>query len=678
MAGNTFTQAFVIHRVVRNTKIAKSLLFLLDEDEKDVICTILEYGIKEYMMNHYNPDNDIPIINDVFYRIVSTFPQRYHSIVSYNNRSHYNNNFRNYKLLFKQHDLVCCIFQYLDRRRLKSLINCSLVDSIWLFNSFDPKSFTKIEYNVCNLLKNNYYTRKRIWQRFRNIECLRLSLFRSRIFDENTFVSGIESIKIEQLRGLSVYSHTQNCSIDINTSLIKMIGSRLACCNHLKLFFINIFSPSDSNNNNNGNINDYVSNGIKLNLRSCTNISVHVRPFKQYPVILEISNKCEYLHLIDECIIDENSDFSGIKRLALTSTQFEMIKSNQSILNIAKQCKKIEKIIFNDPTFDMISFWNGINNYLITNNASIHLNVLDAIRSEAKCGIFRSIEENYWKINKLNIRSIRDEASCQFIMETILTKKTIGQNIEKLDLTFDFPMGLHYLTNINTPAHLTSIFTLPRLTYIFITAANCVTLIYSIANIFDCLVSCINTKRTTLTSINATTNDQTTECPERYPIEIDLYFFKMEEITNIRLIDALLDQTAGTLTGLYNQFKIVFASLTNAIKARIPFGICIELSIQTDNLDKALQCRDLFKRIKDELFELMLTQVIDIIQQTDKNGLCVKKQLFKSQYKPNRHPKSSSIRTEPSFCFEFELESTKDESQSHTKHVVELEVTLHN
>ena len=44
MAGNTFTQAFIIHRVVANTKSAKSLLFLLDEHEKHVICKIQKYG----------------------------------------------------------------------------------------------------------------------------------------------------------------------------------------------------------------------------------------------------------------------------------------------------------------------------------------------------------------------------------------------------------------------------------------------------------------------------------------------------------------------------------------------------------------------------------------------------------------------------------------------------------
>ena len=449
MAGNTFTQAFIIHRVVQNTTIAKSVLFLLDEDETDVISKIQDYGIKEYMINHYNQDNDIAIINDVFHRIISTFPQHYHSIVSYNNRSHYNNKFRNYKLLFKQNYLICSIFQYLDKIYPKSLIKCSLVDSIWLFNSFDPKSFAKLECNMAmsRLLRNNYYTSKHIWQRFRNIECLILFAHIRDPFDKNAFVNGLKSIRIEQLRRIHLVSYTPHMYTDVNVELTQMICSRLTCSNHLNSFCINIGTlqssqsdgnNSDNNNSNNNDNNDSVSNVdvMRMNLRNCKKVCVTARPLKQYPMILEISNKCEHLYLCDECMIDKKSDFSGIKTLIFSSTQFKAIESSQDILNIARQCKNIKNISFHYPTFDMITFWEGINNYLIKNNAFIRLTVFDAVLLEEKCGIFRLIDENDWKIDELIIESIEDEENSQLITGTILTKKTIRQNVQELKLSF--------------------------------------------------------------------------------------------------------------------------------------------------------------------------------------------------------------------------------------------------
>ena len=79
---NTFTQAFVITRLLEKESNAPALLFLLDASETDVITKLQQYAIK-----HFNQGNDTHIMNDVFNRIILTFPQQYRSIISYDNRS---------------------------------------------------------------------------------------------------------------------------------------------------------------------------------------------------------------------------------------------------------------------------------------------------------------------------------------------------------------------------------------------------------------------------------------------------------------------------------------------------------------------------------------------------------------------------------------------------------------
>ena len=221
MAGNTFTQAFVIHKVLQNQSIKKYVLFLLDEDEQETVTKIHQYGIKNYMSKYYNQDNDIPIINDVFHRIISTFPQQYHSIISYDKRSYYGqqntNHFRYYKLFFKQSDLIYYTFQYLDTFNLQSLVNCSLVDSIWLLHAFDQKCFEKIHYDVGQLLskETKYYHHKHIWQRLRGMKNLTGYLssstkdhFNDLQLNIQTFMDNCKLLKWEQLQYVQILSET--------------------------------------------------------------------------------------------------------------------------------------------------------------------------------------------------------------------------------------------------------------------------------------------------------------------------------------------------------------------------------------------------------------------------------------------------------------------------------------
>ena len=130
-----------------------------------------------------------------------------------------------------------------------------------------------------------------------------------------------------------------------------------------------------------------------------------------------------------------------------------------------------------------------------------------------------------------------------------------------------------------------------------------------------------------------------------------------------------MDET--TAAGFYTRFESLVACLTNVIKARIPFTVCVQISVRSNNLEKILQCKQLFQRIKDELFEPMLPQVliIDFIDKPDENGTHTKKQFFKPESVPRRYPKSPNINHAPSYSLNFDM------SIHSGQHVAEL--TMH-
>ena len=149
MASNTFTQALVIHRFLQLNELhRKKLAILFDEDENYTTTKIMKQGIKTYMENHVdklqeNCDNT-NTINNIFSTIMNNFTNEYHLITTYQSRctNITDNKHYYYNHLFNQSDLVQHIFQYLFcDSKCADLINCSFVDTIWLYNAFSPNCY---------------------------------------------------------------------------------------------------------------------------------------------------------------------------------------------------------------------------------------------------------------------------------------------------------------------------------------------------------------------------------------------------------------------------------------------------------------------------------------------------------------------------------------------------------
>ena len=366
MAGNTFTKAFVMSRFVKDECKYTCLVSLLEQDQVCSIEYLKTHGIKKYFVNDFNENVDTDIIDDIFDIIVNTFSKEYNSIVSYKKSQYLNesNSKQFYKSLFKQSDLVFYIFQYLcnDDDEL-NLINCSLVDTVWLCHSFNPKCLQNLHpFAFCTIALSNQSIPKRGWNRLSQVDNIYL-----RSFDHNSsgklylsrptesLINGIKHIQLANVKSLHI-----SIIVDVNQpSMAKLYNElvNIVCCNQLeyplmKQFYWEVtFKENDENDKNDensetgnmigkqaekdctrdeNNRNVTLANICKINLTQCTRIEVaqlYQNNIENYDNIqlfkFKTSNNCKDLTLSGKCILDlVDQDWSGITHLALDGVSF--------------------------------------------------------------------------------------------------------------------------------------------------------------------------------------------------------------------------------------------------------------------------------------------------------------------------------------------------------------------
>lgn len=177
--------------------------------------------------------------------------------------------------------------------------------------------------------------------------------------------------------------------------------SRLSHSCHLKSFDIIIMKahPTESTAVQTLTNARDLSTAPRLTFTNCEKIHLMIYQIEQHPVIWEISNQCKYLSLDNDCTIDVNkTDLSGIETLTLDAVEFKLMQSNQDIINLSRQCTNIQDITFTNPTVDMLTFWKGINNYLMKNSAKVHLQVSRVHQMETKYNIFQLVRKNNLQI----------------------------------------------------------------------------------------------------------------------------------------------------------------------------------------------------------------------------------------------------------------------------------------
>ena len=135
-----------------------------------ILTRLINDGVGVHMNKWYDEKTQAVIIENIFNKIIlKKFVKEYNELVTFsnNNNNKKSNNNRYYQnLVFNSKDLMSTIFQHLKwQRRYREefdgdLLHCSLVNSIWLYHSWNINSvyyvdLTTLIYETLNYSENN-------------------------------------------------------------------------------------------------------------------------------------------------------------------------------------------------------------------------------------------------------------------------------------------------------------------------------------------------------------------------------------------------------------------------------------------------------------------------------------------------------------------------------------------
>ena len=146
---NIFIKAFILHKCATRHKLVLHEIQL----EMAYLYLILRYIQTKQDMN----ENDRLSINNDFTRLMKEYPVILADITRFKCSNKNDKNYYQHQLCNTK-GILSYIFQFLD---LQSLIQCSLVHSIWLYDSFDPNSiyFYKLKPKCIKRMKKSWIER---------------------------------------------------------------------------------------------------------------------------------------------------------------------------------------------------------------------------------------------------------------------------------------------------------------------------------------------------------------------------------------------------------------------------------------------------------------------------------------------------------------------------------------
>ena len=216
----SFIRLFMFARILKQCNVSvdqikQMVTTIHDLKQQQVACDILtrlrNNGIKKYMAKWFNEKEQMKVIEVIFSRIILTqFEKEYHAIITYkakngtDTRSGAGKSQYYQTLVFNTHDLMCFIFQFMSiwQNFIGDLINCGLVNSNWLYQSWNPNSLYHLTLhqlmtNTAALMRNkkaytkhkskkSYYDRilSSKWQRIVNVKSVRIVLYQSDKFNK--------------------------------------------------------------------------------------------------------------------------------------------------------------------------------------------------------------------------------------------------------------------------------------------------------------------------------------------------------------------------------------------------------------------------------------------------------------------------------------------------------------
>ena len=144
----SFIRLFIMARILNHCNVSVDQIkqmvtvikYLQQQVAQDILIRLTNDGIKKYMQKWFSEKEQAQVIEMIFKRIIfKQFEKEYQTIMTYNDKkkSQYYQ-----RLVFNTDDLMCLIFQFtrFDATFTGDLINCSLVNSHWLYQSWNLNS----------------------------------------------------------------------------------------------------------------------------------------------------------------------------------------------------------------------------------------------------------------------------------------------------------------------------------------------------------------------------------------------------------------------------------------------------------------------------------------------------------------------------------------------------------
>ena len=169
---SNFIRLFIIRRIVTSTitenrnmitKVKRLALVLQSTTFQDTALEILSRltndGIKVYLEKWYNEEEQSSTIQSIFNQIILTeLNMQYQKVITMSNSDPH---VKYQTMVVNTNDLMCSIFQFLeyDEDFTGDLYHCSLVNSYWLYNSWNPNCIYHLNEKVMTtlLLYDDWY-----------------------------------------------------------------------------------------------------------------------------------------------------------------------------------------------------------------------------------------------------------------------------------------------------------------------------------------------------------------------------------------------------------------------------------------------------------------------------------------------------------------------------------------
>ena len=371
-----------------------------------IMLNLVKFGIKRYMRELYDEEAQGSIIEQIFNQIIlEIFKKEYQQVTTYKTSASENKdtniNYYYQGLVFNATDLMCSIFQFLtdfgEDEIISELVNCSLVNSHWLYHTWNPNSIyyvALIDLIGCTVKfpENKLYSR--MWQRFYNVQ----KVYIDSSYNANYKYSRLKTTDFV-LNKLNMFGNITNIDGFVpreHVSIIDVIMKK--CGDKIERFSLSTF----------GDVHNHPPVTV-LNAKFIAIVNMRL-----YSIW---TNKCEKIeidwvdnikqewcqHVIDKC------DCSGVKSLTFNRAGFGDIVSTSVIKQFGQKFINLKHLAFefyHRCDKRILLLWTYLNPVIVKNSRKLTSKCNVEMQIFTKSQQFKTINDTVEK-NKIIINCIQ-------------------------------------------------------------------------------------------------------------------------------------------------------------------------------------------------------------------------------------------------------------------------------